>query len=483
MPNFVTSIFSLEFAYQYNCEGDNTEFTITSDLTNIASTTWDFGDGSPPLTTNTNPFTVNHTFPAAGTYDVDLVVNLISGGTDNVTQTVTILALPTANDQSLAVYEDVIGGGTASGIDLTTLETAVNGGAGVTYTWYSDAGLTILVPDPTNATATNGQQFWVEVDDGNCTNVAVVTITVNSLPEAVDQNPVVCEDNYNTGIASNIDLTLLENAITNGSSAPVTWFHDVGLTNPVTNPNNRIVSNGEIFYAEVTTGTGSSVATVTYTVESLPEGNDITIQLWEDTFGSGTVSGVDLTSYDNMVSNGSPVVWYEDAAFTSLVTGPGNITVNDGDIFYAFIDNGTCANRGSVEFIVRSSPIANDQNIDICEDVAGSGTASNVDLTMLNGAINGGTSNSVTWYNDAGLTNLVTNPTNVTVSDGQQFHVLVEDNGESNTAVVTYTVLPLPVANNQSITEFEDVPGSLTANAVDLTSYNNAITGGQSNNS
>lgn len=480
LPNFVTSIFSLEFAYQYDCEGDNTEFTITSDVSNIASATWDFGDGASQ-TSNTTPFTVTHVYSAAGIYSVNLQVNLISGGTDNVTQSVTIRALPTANDQALTVWEDVIGGGIASGIDLTSLEISVNGGSGVTYTWYSDATLTTLVPDATNASATNGQQFWVEVDDGICTNVAVVTITVNALPQAVDQNPIVCEDNYNTGIASNIDLTLLENAITNGNSFPVTWFHDVALSNPVTNPNNRIVSNGEVFYAEVTTATGSSVATVTYTVESLPEGNDISIQLWEDTFGSGTASGVDLTSYDNMISNGNPVVWYEDASFTTLVTGPTNITVNNGDVFYAYIDNGTCTNRGSVEFIVRSSPIANDQSINICEDIAGSGIASNVDLTLLDGAINGGTSSTVTWYNDAALTNLVSDPTNVTVTNGQQFHVLVEDSGESNTAIVAYTVLSLPVANDQTITEFEDVPGSMTATAVDLTFYNNVITGGQPN--
>ncbi|WP_421919853.1 gliding motility-associated C-terminal domain-containing protein [Marinifilum sp.] len=481
LPNFVTSIFSLEFAYQYDCEGDNTEFTITSDITNIANATWDFGDGSSPLTTNTNPFTVSHIFPAAGTYNVNLEVNLISGGTDNVTQEITIRALPDANDQALTVWEDVIGGGIASGIDLTSLEGSVNGGGGITYAWYSDVSTTTLVPDPTSVSATNGQQYWVEVNDGICASVAVVTITVNALPEAVDQNPVLCEDNYNTGIASNIDLTLLENAVTNGNSVPVTWFHDVGLSNPVSNPNNRVVSNGEIFYAEVTTATRSSVATVTYTIESLPEGNDITIQLWEDTFGSGTASGVDLTTYDNQVSNGSPVIWYDDASFTNMVTGAGNITVNDGDVFYAFIDNGTCTNRGSVEFVVRSSPIANDQNIIICEDVAGSGAASNVDLTLLNGAINGGASSTVTWYNDAALANLLANPTNVVVSNGQQFHVLVESGGESNTAVVTYTVLPLPIANNQTITEFEDVPGSMTALAVDLTFYNSAITGGQPN--
>lgn len=656
LPNFVTSIFSLEFAYQYDCEGDNTEFTITSDLTNIASASWDFADGTT-LVSNVSPFTVTHVFPAAGTYDVNLEVSLISGGIDDVTQTVTIRTLPTANDQNEVVSEDTQGSGVASGINLTALETAINGSAGIIYTWYSDSGLTTVVPDPTNISVTDGQQFWVEVNDGVCTNVAVITYTVNSQPEVFDQNPEVCEDTYNSGIASNIDLSLLESAITNNnpytlnwfqdialsqsvttpnnvtvtngeefyaevssgtgtsiatitytvltlpdannqnetvwedtegsgvasgidltalenainsnagisyiwysdaglttavadptnvsltngtqfwievndgfctnialvtytvSSLPqaidqnlvvcednynagfasnidlsslesaitnnnagslVNWFHDIALSQPVSNYTNRTVTNGEEFYAQVTTGTATSVATVTYTVETLPEGNDISVQLWEDTFGSGTASGVDLTSYDTQVAGANAVVWYEDPAFTSLVTNSNSLVVNDQDIFYAYIDNGACINRGSVQFIVRSSPIANDLDIDVCEDVSGGGTASGIDLTALDASVNGGTTSSVSWYNDAALVNAVGNPNNVTVTDGQQFHALVESNGESNTAIISYTVLPLPLANDQILTEFEDVAGSMLAQAIDLTSYNNAITGGHS---
>jgi len=480
LPNFVTSLFNVKFAYQFDCEGDNTEFTITSDLTDIADATWDFGDGNT-LISNTSPFTVNHVFTLAGTYSVNLSVNLISGGTDNVTQDVTIRALPAANDQTPAVWEDVQGSGQTTGIDLTLLESAVNGGGGITYIWYSDAALSILVPDPANVTVTNGEKFWVVVDDGVCSNIAVVTYTVNSLPKAVDQNPVICEDNYNTGIASNIDLTLLEPAITNNNGFSVVWYHDVNLTQPVTTPNNRIVSDGEIFYAEVSTGTQTSVATVTYTVESLPEGNDVIIQIWEDSFGVGYASGVDLTSYDAMVSSTASIVWYQDAALTIPIGDPTNITVNDQDVFYALVDNGTCSNRGSVRFEVRSSPIANDLNLEVCENIAGSGTASNIDLTQLDGAVNGGTTAVVNWYTDALFAIPVINPTNTTVSNNQIFYVLVQSNGESNSATVSYSVRSLPIANSQSAVEFEDVVGSLIAQGVDLTSYNNSIMGGQSN--
>eukprot|EP01029_Cantina_marsupialis_P000987 TRINITY_DN107_c0_g4_i3.p1 TRINITY_DN107_c0_g4~~TRINITY_DN107_c0_g4_i3.p1 ORF type:complete len:1593 (-),score=279.76 TRINITY_DN107_c0_g4_i3:4486-9264(-) len=480
LPNFVTSIFILSFSYANNCIGDDTEFTITSDLTNIASATWTFGDGTS-TTSNTSPFTVTHQYGTTGTYTVNLEVNWISGGADNISQDIDIVDGPVANDQTPSVWEDVAGSGSASGVDLTLQEAAINGSAGINYSWYSDAGLTTEVPDPTNVVVTNGQQFWVEVGNGSCKSVAVVTYTVNSLPMALDQNPVECEDSYGSGIASNIDLTTLEAAINNGSGLPVNWFHNIGLTNPVTNPANRIVSDGEIFYAEVVSGTESSVATVTFTILSLPEGNDITIQVWEDDFGSGIATGIDLTSHNNAVGGANQITWYFDDALTNLVTTPENLTVSDGDVFYALIEDGSCSNRGSVTFIVRSSPIANDLTIEVCEDVFGGGTKSNVDLTALDGAINGGTGSSVSWYSDETHTVPVDDPSSVTVSDGQSFYVLVKEGGESNSAIITYNVLSLPAANSLTITEFEDVEGSGIAQAVDLTTHNDAVLGGSSN--
>ncbi len=480
LPNFVTSIFTLEFAYQFDCVGDNTEFTITSDLANIGSAIWDFGDGNS-TTSNTSPFTVNHVYSSANTYNVNLEVNLISGGTDNVTQAVTIRDLPVANDQTVTVWEDSAGVGIASGVDLTINETAVNGGVGTTYIWYSDASLTTVIGTPTNVSVTNGQQFWVEVNDGFCSNTAVVTYTVNALPMAVDQNIVLCEDSYNSGVVSNVDLTMLEPAITSNNGFVVTWFHDLALTQPVATPNNRIVFNGESFYAQVSTGTQTSVATVNYTIESLPEGNSVSVQIWEDSFGSGSASGVDLNAYNTQVAGANNIVWYQDAALTIPISDPTNMVVNDQDIFYGFIDNGVCLNQGSIQFTVRSSPIANDLSIEVCEDTFGSGTATNIDLLLLNAAVNGGTPSTVDWYNDSGLSNTVANPSNVNVSNGQLFYTLVQSGGETNSSIVDYTVNALPVANNQSIVEFEDVPGSMISLGVDLTFYNNAILSGTFN--
>ena len=49
-----------------------------------------------------------------------------------------------------------------------------------------------------------------------------------------------------------------------------------------------------------------------------------------------------------------------------------------------------------------------------------------VDLSFYNGIILGGQSNSIDWYLDAGLTNLVPDPTNQDVADGDVFMSLYQ---------------------------------------------------------
>ena len=71
-----------------------------TNLINVTSYTWDFGDGSP-LVANTNP--VTHTFPAPGTYAVTLTVYSPCGigtfiKTDSVTVTITGINSLTTND-------------------------------------------------------------------------------------------------------------------------------------------------------------------------------------------------------------------------------------------------------------------------------------------------------------------------------------------------------------------------------------------------
>lgn len=90
----------------------------------------------------------------------------------------------TANDQyPAALCENTAGSGTASGVNLTLLQPAIDGGApGHIHVWFSDPLLSIPVPVPTNVTVSDGQMFYDLVSNGTCNNVATAIYTVNPKP-------------------------------------------------------------------------------------------------------------------------------------------------------------------------------------------------------------------------------------------------------------------------------------------------------------
>jgi gliding motility-associated-like protein len=395
--------------------------------------------------------------------------------TNVATATYTVNGALEANDQTPTACEDVAGGGTAV-VDLTSLNAAIDGGAGHTINWYSDAALTSPVGDPANETVSNGSVYYAQVDDGSCTNVATATYTVNGAPEANDQTPTACEDVAGSGTAV-VDLTSLNAAIDGGAGHTINWYSDAALTSPVGDPANETVSNGLVYYAQVDDGSCTNVATATYTVNGAPEANDQTPTACEDVVGNGTAV-VDLTSLNAAIDGGAghTINWYSDAALTSPVGDPANETVSNGSVYYAQVDNGTCTSIATANYTVNSLPTANNQTPTACEDVAGSGTAV-VDLTSLNAAIDGGAGHTINWYSDAALTSPVGDPANETVSNGSVYYAQVDDGSCTNVATATYTVNGAPEANDQTPTACEDVAGGGTA-VVDLTSLNAAIDGG-----
>ena len=112
---------------------------------------------------------------------------------------VTVNPLPTAIDQTpAALCEDVSGGGTASNVDLTALNSTIDGGTGTTISWFSNSTATTAVPSPSTATVSDNQVFYALVDDGNCFDTATVTYSITLLPNAnAGVDDTVCVLNYN----------------------------------------------------------------------------------------------------------------------------------------------------------------------------------------------------------------------------------------------------------------------------------------------
>lgn len=99
--------------------------------------------------------------------------------------TFTINNRPSALDQNPEFCEEVpIGSNTRTGINLTNFDNAIkNPVPANAVTWFTNPGLTISVPVPTNVTANDGTTFYALVTDVNgCVNDAQVEITLNPIP-------------------------------------------------------------------------------------------------------------------------------------------------------------------------------------------------------------------------------------------------------------------------------------------------------------
>lgn len=118
--------------------------------------------------------------------------------------TLTVLPTPPAIDTAVSYCESTVGSGVAT-VDLTTLDSGVDGGAGNTVTWWSDAGCTISIGTPGAYNASNGFNVYALVDDGSCNDTAMVTFTINAMPDgSTASTDVLCFG----GSDGTIDLTM-----------------------------------------------------------------------------------------------------------------------------------------------------------------------------------------------------------------------------------------------------------------------------------
>ncbi|NBC84257.1 MAG: T9SS type B sorting domain-containing protein, partial [Bacteroidetes bacterium] len=401
---------------------------------------------------------------------------VVNGPCSNIAViTYTVNPTPTANDQTPTACSDSDEGNTAT-VNLTSLDILVNGGNGYTINWFSDAGLTTPIATPTNYTVTDGVAVYAQTVNGPCTNSANITYTVNPTPTANDQTPTVCSDGVE-GNTATVDLTTLANAIDGGNGYTINWYSDAGLTTPIGTPANYVVTDGTPVYAEVFNGPCSNVANITYTVNPTPTANDQTPAVCSDGV-EGNTATVDLTTLENAIDggNGYTINWYSDAGLTTPIGTPANYVVTDGTPVYAGVVNGPCTNVANITYTVNPTPTANDQTPAACSDTEEGNTAK-VDLTTIENAIDGGNGYTINWFSDAGLTTAIGNPTNYTVTDATPIYAEVVNGPCSNVANITYTVNPLPTANDQSPMACSDVPEGNTA-TVDLTTLENSIDGG-----
>lgn len=160
------------------CQGQATQFTSTSTGQGISNYQWNFGDGSTGSGQNTT-----HTFAQPGTHQVTLTVQTSGGCTDQVTQTVTVNAQPTASFNATTVCEG----------EATQFTSTSTGGNSFQWNFGDSQTGTGQSANHTYAHAGTYQATLTVQSEGGCTDQITQTVVVNALPTANFTATNVCQ--------------------------------------------------------------------------------------------------------------------------------------------------------------------------------------------------------------------------------------------------------------------------------------------------
>ncbi len=441
-------------------ECDDGNGTATFDLTALETTVnggnsntvnWFEDDaGNIPIS---SPYTTGSTTVYATVEDGNCVSEFVE-------ITLNVIDIPQANATSADECDD--GNGTAT-FDLTALESTVNGGNSNTVNWFEDDAGNIPISSPYTTGSTT---IYATVGDGNCiSEIVAITLNVGDAPQANTTSADECDDGSGT---ATFDLTALESTVNGGTANTVNWFEDANASIPISSP---YTTASTTIYATVGDGNCvSGIVEITLNVVQSPDASPASASACDD--GNGTAT-FDLTALENIVNtgNGNPVNWYQDPAATIPISSP---YVSSSTVVYANVGSGNCISiTVGVQLTVLDAPLANAASASACED--GNGTAT-FDLTALENTVNGGTANSVSWFEDDAGTIPISSP----YTTGSTIIYATVDNGTCVSAIVEImlNVVNSPQANTASTEQCDDGNGTAT---FDLTVLESIVNGGTAN--
>ncbi|MGZ6413445.1 MAG: PKD domain-containing protein, partial [Bacteroidia bacterium] len=501
------------FTFDTVCATAATSFSDQS--TAAVSWTWDFGDGA--TSTNNSP---THIYPAAGTYNVTLIVANSFGCTDTISHGIIV------NPNPVSAYT-----ATTACHTYPTVFTD-NSTAAVTWSWdYGDASAPDATTSPTHVYANPGiyNVTLLVTNVFGCTNSSSQTVTVLEQPQADFSFSTVCARQT----VNFTDATI--------GAAMTSWTWDFGDGTPVNNLQNpsHIYALGGNYNVTLIVGNSAgcadtivkpiivnTVPTPLFTANVSCQGtitsftdlstDVVPINTWFYDFADGNnsvsenpnyiyaaagtynvtltvtnINGCDSTFTLPVTINVHPVANYivdtvcigTPTTFTDLSTGsPTTWNWNFGDgtssttgpvVTHIYSTAGSFVTSLSVSSGAGCSDVAF-QIVVVRSDVAAGINATN--STCINDpvAIN---DNSVvttgfilsdTWdFGDGSPLANTLNTTHVYASPGTYIitHVVVSDGGCSSTAIDTIVVNPLPTAAFTSANTCQIQPSNFTDNS------------------
>lgn len=158
---------------------DNNSFVFTNTSTISSGSLnyfWDLGDGNTATTAN-----VTHSYAAAGTYVVKMVVTATGSCSDSTIKTITVFDSPVASVSSLTDTSQCFNGNFFHFVNNSTMPS----GAGLVYSWDMGDGTVLNTRDVTYSYSIPGNFHVIMTTRdlvNNCTASADILVTVSPSP-------------------------------------------------------------------------------------------------------------------------------------------------------------------------------------------------------------------------------------------------------------------------------------------------------------
>ncbi len=379
------------------CSAPDFNFTNTTASAGTLTSHWYFGDGD--TSTSTNP---NHTFAAAGTYSVKLIVQGTNGCIDSITKTISVLDKPTA---SFLVNNatQCLSGNNFSFPNFST-------GVGNSYLWQFGDGTTSTVINATKTYASIGTY-----------TVKLIVTNINGCKDSLTQNvdvtssPVVSFTTGNT--LCSIGLNVVFNNGSNGANS-YNWSFGDGTFSTNTNPSKTYTTAGTYNVKLVATGSGGCKDSVTQSiVVNTKASADFSINNNTQCVNSNLFTFTNNTSGVANTYN-----WSFGDGITSTLTSPSKAyTVAGNYVVKLIVTNANgCVDSISKNITVADKPTPN-------FTVAGNTSCSStLNVSMTNTST--GVGNTYVWDFGDGTNSTLVNPGKTYSSTGSYVIRLVATN-------------------------------------------------------
>ncbi len=333
-----------DFTFTTECQGTATVFTNTSSG-GFAASAWDFG-GAPVLSTN-----ATFTFPSAGSFPVTLGVATAGGCIDQITQQVTVNAMPIAN---FTAPNECLGDATQF-----TDASSITSGTITDHSWdFGDGVGTSTLPDPsyTYSTANAFDVVLTVTSDQNCISTVTETIIVGVNPTADFIVVDACDG----------DAVQFLDASSVSAGALTDWDWDFGDNSSSTSqdPTHTYAGPGT-YTVTLIASSGSCTGTITYPAvvfeSPVADFSTANVCLGEpaDFVDNSSVSGATITNW----------AWDFDGEGNSVIQSPSFTFANAGTytVTLAVITSDLCASTISNDITIYPTPVAAFSAADVCE--------------------------------------------------------------------------------------------------------------------